>query len=103
MPDYLIYNLSNLEKYELVSKANLTWFELRNRAAIYLKALRSENKPLIDYFESLGSDIYKIMYNHHTIEYHNLKPFQIIFNKNGYIEGHNLKFLKPGEQIEIKF
>lgn len=95
--------LSKWEKKEIICNTHLSWFELRDRAAIYLNAIRTDNKEVTDYFESLGTDIYKIMYNHHTIDYHNLKPFQIIFNKWGYIEGHLVKNLEPGKQIEIEF
>lgn len=95
--------LSKWEKKEIICNTHLSWFELRDRAAIYLNAIRTENKEVVDYFESLGSDVYKILYNHHTIEYHQLKPFQIIFNNRGYIEGNITKHLEPGKQIEIEF
>ena len=94
--------MKELSREEKIAKFNdyfIYKFE-RNVAARYLNAIRTNNTPLINWFESFGDSLHKIISNVRTYE-RNVElgfPDEKVYNEYGWIvEGK----LKPGKVIQI--
>lgn len=90
-----------LDKYQKLAEIqdlNLTKAQ-RTRAAIYLQAIRTEDKKTITYFEKFGNTAYHILMNERSYNRGLIFGFnEIKFNKHGWLE--NAVFLDK-ERIEF--
>jgi len=54
--------LSNYKKANMIFKNNFSFIPARELCVVYLKSLRSNNRKVIDHFESFGEDVNSMIF-----------------------------------------
>ncbi len=90
--------MTHTEKIQRVLNYNASRVE-RHHTAVYLNALRTNNTPVIEYFESFGDSVHKIILNVRTYEAGLSFGFtEKAFNEYGWLDIR----LETVEEIEFR-